>query len=95
MGLGPKPKLMQEAERSYIGENDVLSALIASHCEQGRDLRAETTAFKQLYEDVTETRITMKALSQKMSARGFKPDKKRLASGQNARHVFMGLRIVT
>lgn len=92
--LSAKPSLLQQAERRYIGENDLLGSFIAEHCETGGDFKVETPAFKQAFEVYSESKMKFKALGEKMAARGFLVSRKRFASDQNPKHAFLGIKLL-
>lgn len=93
-GLGEKPGLLREAEQNYIGENDVLGEFLKTSCQQGREFKVETRAFKEAYEIATDSKLKADVLIKKMRLRGFTASKKRITPEANPTSHYVGLRIV-
>lgn len=88
--LGETPKLLCEAEKQYVGENDILSGFIASNCKVVKDDKVDTTEFREAFQRATDTKITPATMKAKMNARGFPLERKR-APGQGQKQMFVGV----
>lgn len=93
-GLGRKPGLMQEAEKSYIDENDHLGTFTANSCRANEEQMVETTIFREAFQTSTDSKISLPVLVAQMARRGFMTSRKRTSPGTNPKKVFQGIQIV-
>lgn len=91
--LGDKPQLLRDAERAYVGENDVLGSFIATHCKVGKAERVDTTEFREAFQRNMDTKISAPAMKSKMEIRGFPLERKRL-HGQSRGRFFFGVSLL-